>query len=192
VRNTIVLVTTVVSIEAAPKTVAILTFLTFGCYYYLLRFFRSAEETLIRMYPVYKNEFVKVFDEVIEGAQMIAIFQRQEAAIHKAQAGYVNVAAFKLTSQTVQIAEEAICELAGTLIIALGLEFGTKAKLQVGDQNEALIAVSVMLLLNLSEVLKTIMKSFMKLETFFRLKLLSVIELIDLEPPSKHPMVSRP
>lgn len=47
----------------------------------------------------------------------------------------MNVAAFKLTSNTIQICEEALCEVAGTMIVALGLEYGTKMKLQEGDNN---------------------------------------------------------
>jgi hypothetical protein len=113
---------------------------------------------------------------------MINIFGKREEAISKAKQGFNNVAAFKLTSDTIQICEEVLCEVTGTIIISLGLEYGTKMKLKEGDHNEALVAVSVMLLLNLSDVLKTILKTILKLEAYFRLKLFSYIEIINIEP----------
>ena len=168
-------------IDATTEVVIVLTIITSTCYYYLLKIFRNAEETLIRAYPIYKNEFIKVFDEVVEGAHMIKVFNKESEAINKAKVGFVHVAAYKLTSQACQVSQEVVCELVGTFIIALGLELGTKAKLLKGNQNEAMIAISVMLLLNLSDVLKTIMKTFLKLETFFRLKMLTFIEMIDIK-----------
>lgn len=39
-----------------------------------------------------------------------------------------------------------------------------------------------MLLFNLSEVLKNIMQTLVRLESFFRLKLISFIEVIDFSP----------
>ena len=38
-----------------------------------------------------------------------------------------------------------------------------------------------MLLFNLSEVFKNLMKTIIKLESFFRLKLISYVELIDID-----------
>lgn len=43
--------------------------------------------------------------------------------------GLINVTAFRLSSTNIQIAQEAILELTGSIIVALGLEYGTKVKL---------------------------------------------------------------
>lgn len=42
-----------------------------------------------------------------------------------------------------------------------------------------------MLLFNLSEVLKNIMQTLVRLESFFRLKLISFIEVIDFSPKNE-------
>lgn len=92
------------------------------------------------------------------------------------------MASFKQAINSSKIVENLACEFTSCLIIALGFEYGTIIKIKEGEQNEALIAVSVMLLFNLSEVLKNIMQTLVRLESFFRLKLISIIEVIDFSP----------
>jgi hypothetical protein len=61
-----------------------------------------------------------------------------------------------------------ICELVGLVVVAIGLEYGTNVKQQSGSKNDALVAASIMLLFNLSDVFKSILACLLKLEILFR------------------------
>jgi hypothetical protein len=125
---------------------------------------------------------VKVFDEIIEGGMMINVFSKNKEAFNQAKEGFISVSSYKQAINSSKIVQNLLGELTSCLIIALGLEYGTIIKIKEGEQNEALIAVSVMLLFNLSEVFKNMMQTLIRLESFFRLKLVSYIEVIEDRP----------
>lgn len=81
---------------------------------------------------------------------MINIFSKGEDVLEKAKNGFRSVSSYKQAINTAKIVQDMICELGSTIIIGLGLEYGTILKIRDGEQNEALVAVSVLLLLNLS------------------------------------------
>jgi ABC-type transport system involved in cytochrome bd biosynthesis fused ATPase/permease subunit len=171
----VLFLTTISLIDASIYLILLITCLTTLGYSLLLSAYHRAEEVLVRCYAIYKYEFVRVFDEVIEGATLIRIFGRNEAVLNKAKEGFIRVAAYKQAVNSARLVQDLLCELCSTIVIGLGLEYGTVLKVKEGEQNEALVAVTVLLLLNLSEVFRNIISSVIKLESFFRLSLLSFI-----------------
>ena len=62
---------------------------------------------------------MRVFDEIIGGAQMIGLFARGEQVLASAKEGFVSVASYKLLVNNSKIIESVLCDFASTLIIAI-------------------------------------------------------------------------
>lgn len=75
-----VLTTTLLLIDVSFSLIATITSIISLFYYFMLKFFRRAEEALVRSHTVYKHEFLKVFDEIIEGGLMINVFDKNHEA----------------------------------------------------------------------------------------------------------------
>ena len=76
-----VLATTLLLIDVSFTLIAAITSIISLFYYFMLRFFRRAEEALVKSHAAYKHDFLKVFDEIIEGGLMINIFDKNLEAI---------------------------------------------------------------------------------------------------------------
>jgi len=61
----------------------------------------------------------------------------------------------------------------------MGLNYGTILLIKKGEQSEALIATSIMLITNLSEVINSISIAIVKFEAFFRLNIATFLTVID-------------
>lgn len=61
-KYSVVLITTLLCIDASYQIIAVMTTGISLFYYFMFYFFWSAEETLIRGYANYKHDFAKVFD----------------------------------------------------------------------------------------------------------------------------------
>lgn len=99
---------------------------------------------------------MKVFNESIEGAQLIKIYGVGKELIQKAKKKYIGFASYKLASNYISYGQSILCDLTSTVITAFALEFGTNVKM-AKKTDIAILATSILLLLNLADVLKTIL-----------------------------------
>ena len=93
----------------------------------------------------------------------------QAEVIKKAREKYTNLASYKLAAIYVNHGQILLCDIAAMIITALALEFGTEV--QMDRVSISGLATSILLLLNLADVLKAILDSAINVETFFRLNI---------------------
>lgn len=92
-----------------------------GLYFFILTLLRRAHSKILKHYYDYKYEFVKVFNESIEGAQLIKIYGVGRELVRKAKKKYSNLASYKLASNYIFYGQSVICDLASTFITAFAL-----------------------------------------------------------------------
>lgn len=73
----------------------------------------------------------------------------------KAKAKYTSFASYKLAAHYAKHGQNLLCDIAATIVTALALEFGTEVDIDV--HSISALATSILLLLNLAEVLKAIL-----------------------------------
>lgn len=154
-KNIVILIATVIFIGGRHLLVVLITFLIACIYYGLYAGVRKAQSMIVSHYYDYKYEFVKVFNESIEGAGVIRIYGVGKEVLRKAQRKYTALAGYKLAASYITLGQGLLCDLASTCVTAIALEYGTG--MRIGHQSQtAVVATSILLLLNLSEVLKAI------------------------------------
>lgn len=82
---------------------------------------RKAHSQIVKHYYDYKYEFVKVFNESIEGAQLIKIYGVGKELIQKAKKKYIGFASYKLASNYISYGQSILCDLTSTVITAFAL-----------------------------------------------------------------------
>lgn len=76
---------------------------------------------MLKRYYDYKYEYVKVFDESIEGSELINVYGVTNEVVAKAKSKYINLASYKMAINYVAHGQTLLCEMAATLITALAL-----------------------------------------------------------------------
>jgi ABC-type bacteriocin/lantibiotic exporter with double-glycine peptidase domain len=142
-------------------------------YFCILTLLRKAHSKIVKHFYDYKYEFVKVFNESIEGAQLIKIYGVGRELIEKAKKKYINFASYKLASNYISYGQNILCDLTSTVITAFALELGTNVKM-AKKTDIAVLATSILLLLNLADVLKAILDAAIQVEIFFRINIVSL------------------
>lgn len=87
----------------------------------------------------------------------------------RAKNKYTTLAAYKLAESYTAYGEEILCDIISIILLGLSFEYGRDMKLH--GRGTAVIATSIFLLMNLSEVLKAIVKLTINVETFFSLNM---------------------
>jgi hypothetical protein len=64
---------------------------------------------------------VKVFNESIEGAQLIKIYGVGRELVRKGKVKYTNLASYKLASNYITYGQNIMCDLTSTFVTALAL-----------------------------------------------------------------------
>ena len=169
-KNVVILVATALIVGGSHPLILMASVFVALFYYFLLKLLRRAHFNILRHYYDYKYEFVKVFNESIEGAPLIRVFGATEDVILKARLKYTRLASYKLAADHVSLGQLFLCDMASTFITAIALEF---TLLMHTSSNISLIATSLMLLLNLEDVFRDMVEAAISHETFFRLNVVS-------------------
>ena len=99
----------------------------------------------------------------------MSVYGVQREMISKAKMKYTNLASYKLAAIYANHGQILLCDIAAMIITALALEFGTEVDMD--RKSISGLATSILLLLNLADVLKAILDSAVRVETFFRLNI---------------------
>ena len=154
-KNAVILIATALFVGGSHYIVLLVTGGVAGLYWAIWKVVRSANVKVLKRYYYYKYEYVKVFDESIDGSELINVYGVNKEVVAKAKSKYANLASYKLAINYVAHAQTLLCEMTATIITALALEFGTE--FDVDSVHIASLATSILLLLNLAEVLKAIL-----------------------------------
>ena len=85
------------------------TFAVAGLYFTIWELVRKAHSCLLKRYYDYKYEFVKVFHESLEGAEMMSVCGVKNEVIKKAMVKYTHLASFKLAVLYVNHGQVLLC-----------------------------------------------------------------------------------
>lgn len=89
----------------------------------------------------------------------------------RAEEKYRGLAAYKLSASYTTYALSLICDIFSICLLAIAIEYGIEMKVHHRDQRISVIATSIFLLMNISEVLKTIIWEMLHFETFFSINI---------------------
>jgi hypothetical protein len=92
--------------------------------------------------------------------------------MERAKKKYKVFAAYRLAESYTSYGEEILCDF--ITILLLGFSFQYSLDMKLHGRGTAVIATSIFLLMNLSEVLKSIVKLAVNLETFFAINMVSL------------------
>ncbi len=98
--------------------------------------------------------------------------------IEKAKEAYSKLASYKLAESYSQYGLSLCCDVVFLILITMGFMYGLDVKQQGNMKSIAEIATSLHLLLNLSDVMKTLVKLTVYFETFFRINLMPFLEVV--------------
>jgi hypothetical protein len=115
---------------------------------------------------------VKVFNESVDGAELIKIYDVNYEVIEKAKSKYLLLASHKLAAHYISYSQSLLCDFTSTLITALALELGTS--IHAKQSQLAVVATSILLLLNLADVIKSIIETAVQIESFFKLNIVMI------------------
>lgn len=155
-----------------------ITILVAALYYAIQKLVSRSLEIITTNHEKFKYEFVKIFHESVEGANSFHIFGVEKEVIHKAKEKYLELSSYKQATNYSRYGQSLLCEIASIFIGTIVLEFGIGSKAY--HINEGLIVTSILLLMNLSDVLKAVANISMYVETFFSINLLPFMEIADV------------
>jgi len=89
---------------------------------------------------------------------------------------YKKLAAYKLAESYSSYGEELFCDFTSLMLLVMAFFYGLEIKLDGNHYNIALIGTTIHLLLNVSEVLKNIVKLIINFETFFNINIAPFVE----------------
>ena len=93
----------------------------------------------------------------------------------RAEDKYRGIASYKLSASYTTYALSLTCDILSISLLAIGIEYGIEMKTHHRDQRISVIATSIFLLMNISEVLKTIIWEMLRFETFFAINIVQYI-----------------
>jgi ABC-type bacteriocin/lantibiotic exporter with double-glycine peptidase domain len=168
-KNAVILIATALFVGGSHYIVLIMTFAVGALYFSIWGLVRKAHSCILKRYYDYKYEFVKVFHESLEGAELINVYDVKSEVIAKAKIRYTNLASYKMAANYVNHGQTFLCDIAAMCITALALAFGTEVDMD--RKSISGLATSILLLLNLAHVLQDMLDSAVRVETFFRLNI---------------------
>lgn len=170
-KNLVILIATAIFIGGTHSIVLLVTLGVAIVYWTVWQLLRRAHRCILRYYHDFKYEFVKVFGESIEGAELIKVHKKREEVLLKSEAKYASLAGYKIAAHQIALGQTLLCEVIALLVTATSISFGSSV---VGDKHSISgLATSIMLLLNLSDVLKAILDAAIMLQTSFRLNIVT-------------------
>jgi len=92
---------------------------------------------------------------------------------------YSRFASYKLAEKNTNHGLTIACDIMGNLLLASIVYYGLESKVHHSRSNMALIATSIHLLMNGSQVLKNILKETINFETFFKINLVPFLEVTE-------------
>jgi hypothetical protein len=92
----------------------------------------------------------------MNSSEIIRIYEVKLEFLERAKRKYKTLAAYKLAESYTAYGEEILCDFITILLLAVSFQYGLEMKLH--GRGTAVIATSIFLLMNLSEVLKSIVK----------------------------------
>lgn len=168
-KNVVILIATALFIGEDHNSVLLVTLAVGVLYYYIWQLLRKAHRCILAYYYDYKYEFVKVFGESVEGAQLIKIFGARKEVEEKAMRKYANLAGYTMAANRLALGQSLLCDFVSLVVTALSLSFGAQV---VGDvESVSALATAIILLLNLSDVMKTMLHAAVQIQTFFRINI---------------------
>lgn len=170
-KNLVVLIATIEFISANRTKLLAIFILLATIYYSILRLFRKVERKIVQHYYDYKYNFVRCLEEGLQGAELVNVCGVKDEVLRRAEDKYAGIASYKLAASFTSHGLSLFCDTLSILILALGFEYGIEMKLSHRDQRISVVATSIFLLMNISEVLKTIIWEMLHFETFFSLNL---------------------
>ena len=105
----------------------------------------------------------------MNSSEIIRIYDVKSEFLERAKMKYKTLAAYKLAESYTAYGEEILCDIITIILLAFAFQYGMEMKLH--GRGTAVIATSIFLLMNLSEVLKSIVKLTVNLETFFTINM---------------------
>lgn len=174
-KNVVILIATALFIGSSHNIVLLVTICISFLYFLIWEVLKRANKCILKYYYDYKYEFVKVFGESIEVAELIKIHGVREQVLAKAQDKYTRLASYKIAANKIVLGQALLCNLVSLVVTSLSLRFGSTV---VGDKlSISALATSIMLLLNLADVLKAILDAAVKIQAFFRLNIVNLLLL---------------
>jgi ABC-type bacteriocin/lantibiotic exporter with double-glycine peptidase domain len=120
-KNVVILTATALFISRNHPMILVATVGVALLYFSILTLLRRAHSKILKHHYDYKYEFVKVFNESIEGAQLIKIYGVGRELVRKAKSKYTNLASYKLASNYITYGQNIMCDLTSTFVTAFAL-----------------------------------------------------------------------
>lgn len=120
-KNGVILIATALFVGGSHYIVLFMTMGVAGLYFAIWSLVRKAQVCILKRYYDYKYEFVKVFNESIEGSNLINVFGVKKEVVIKAKDKYTNLASYKLAMNYVSHGQALLCDLAATVVTAIAL-----------------------------------------------------------------------
>lgn len=103
---------------------------------------------------------------------MIKVHRKRDEVLAKSEAKYTNLAGYKIAANQIVLGQALLCDIIALIVTAVSIYFGSSV---VGDKHSvSALATSIMLLLNLSDVLKAILDAAIMIQTFFCLNIVTI------------------
>ena len=157
-KNAIILIVTVFFISSDGFTAVAIFSTIFAFYTSIFWVFRSVEKKIVKHYYDYKYGFVKCFEESLEGADYFRVFGSKKKLVTRAENKYRSFAAYKQAERYTSHGLAIVCDLTSNMLLAAVVYYSLQMQIHNNRSNLALIATSIHLLMNGSQVLKNIVK----------------------------------
>ena len=178
-KNMVILIATIEFISTnRSKLIAIFVVLA-AVYYSIFYIYRKVERKVVRHYYDYKYNYVRSLEESIQGAELFNICGLKQEVLARAEGKYMELASYKLAESYTGYGLSLICDMLSISLLTLGIEYGIEMKIHHREQRISVVATSIFLLMNISEVLKTIIREMLAFETFFSINLVPFMEIGD-------------
>jgi len=99
------------------------------------------------------------------------ICEVKKAFMERAEVKYLELASYKLSASYTTYGLSLVCDILSMSLLVIGIEYGIEMKAHHHNQSISIIATSIFLLMNISEVLKTIIWEMLNFETFFNINI---------------------
>lgn len=150
------MIATIEFISSNRATLASIFLVLTSIYYLIFVIFRKVLFKIVKHYYDCKYNYVRVFEESIEGAEVIRVWGIKKDVMLRAEQKYETVASYKIAESYTSYALELVCDFLSISLLAIGLEYGIEMKMHHHEQSISIIATSIFLLMNMSEVLKNL------------------------------------
>ncbi len=95
----------------------------------------------------------------------------EKAVIENAKKAFIEFASYKIAESYTSYAKEIFCDILSLIIFAYVLNLGLKSKVEGNSKSIASVATMIHLLIGVFDVLKTIVRDSVNMETFFKINM---------------------